>query len=313
MPIKKLISQYLRKRLRMVVLHRSVGIIGIIALLLIFSFTPTYAITMREMEEQIETLIRNLIIAAIWALFIILGAPAIILFGGVHTVAHASRYILKRKIKKMLYAKLGNEQLKPRLSPSGQDIALSRIAHRTEPDRPKIEQPPLASLHERSTAILSKLASAREQFNYGEETYAILDLYRAVNGTISLILEAEGLSSRGPDGKELPMKEKVRLLVERGWVSPNDVRYFRLLQFIRNKILHSPERIHETKILTEQIQVIKTSGGEIDEIIIRYPLRSYESYKRFMEASHKLKLKLFQLHTHFVEDALMKLKTRLMR
>lgn len=297
----------------MVVLHRSVGIIGIIALLLIFSFTPTYAITISEMEERTRTLIYNLAIAAIWAFFIMLGAPAIILFGGVHAVARTSSYILKRKIKKMLYAKLGNEQFTPRLSPPGQDIALSRIAHRTEPNRPKIEQPPLASLHERSTAILSKLASAREQFNYGEETYAILDLYRAVNATISLILEAEGLSSRGPDGKELPMKEKVRLLVERGWVSPNDVRYFRLLQSIRNKILHSPERIHETKILTEQIQVIKTSGGEIDEIIIRYPFRSYESYKRFMEASHKLKLKLFQFHTHFVEGALMKLKIRHMR
>jgi hypothetical protein len=292
----------------MVILHRSVGIIGLIALLLIFSFTPTYAITMREVEERIETLIRNLIIAAVWAFFIILGAPAIILFGGLHAVERASMYILKRKIKKILYAKLGSEQLTPRLSPPGQDIA-----RQTEPDRPKIEQPPLASLHERSTAIMSKLASAREQFNYGEETYAILDLYRAVNATISLILEAEGLSSRGPDGKELPMKEKVRLLVERGWVSPNDVRYFRLLQSIRNKILHSPERIHETKILTEQIQVIKTSGGEIDEIIIRYPFRSYQSYKRFVEASHKLKLRLFQFHTHFVEGALMKLKIRHMR
>jgi hypothetical protein len=297
----------------MVVMHRSVRIIGIIALLLIFSITPTYAITISEMEERARTLIYNLAIAAIWAFFIMLGFPAIILFGGLRAIEHASRFILKRKIKKMLYAKLGNEQLTPHLSPSGQDTALSRIAHRTEPDRPKVDQPPLASLHEKSTAILSKLASAREQFNYGEETYAILDLYRAVNATISLILEAEGLSSRGPDGIELPMKEKVRLLVERGWVNPNHVRYFRLLQSIRNKILHAPERIHETRILTEPIQIIKTSGGEIDEIIIRYPFRSYESYKRFIEASHKLKLKLFQFHVHFVEGALMKLKIRLMR
>jgi hypothetical protein len=104
--------------------------------------------------------------------------------------------------------------------------------------------PPLPEMGARVSAILSKLASARTRLDMGEVNDAILDLHKAVNATISLILEAEGLSAKRPNGRELTMREKFRLLAGRGWVGRGSARHFARLQALRNRIEHYPERIH---------------------------------------------------------------------
>jgi len=83
---------------------------------------------------------------------------------------------------------------------------------------------------------------------------AILEIHKAVNATISLILEAEGLSAKIPDGKELKMTEKVRLLAEHGWVDRRFSRYFIRLQDLRNRIEHDPERIHAPQTTASEVQ-----------------------------------------------------------
>jgi uncharacterized ubiquitin-like protein YukD len=88
----------------------------------------------------------------------------------------------------------------------------------------------------------------------GDLNDAILEIHKAVNATISLILEAEGLSMKDPDGYELSMSEKFRLLAERGWVSWNHRRYFIRLQNLRNKIEHDPERIHAPQTTASEVQ-----------------------------------------------------------
>jgi uncharacterized ubiquitin-like protein YukD len=137
-------------------------------------------------------------------------------------------------------------------SPLSQAAAPSPTAPTGQLDQPETSQPKLQTpkwLYARSSAILAKLSTARTLLNFYKvnETAvndAILALYKAVNATISLILEAEGLSMKGPDGKELKMTEKVRLLAERGWVDRRFSRYFIRLQNLRNRIEHSPESLH---------------------------------------------------------------------
>ena len=104
--------------------------------------------------------------------------------------------------------------------------------------------PPPPEMGARVSAILSKLASARTRLDMGEVNDAILDLHKAVNATISLILDAEGLSAKRPNGRELTMREKFRLLAGRGWVGRGSARHFARLQALRNTIEHYPERIH---------------------------------------------------------------------
>jgi len=137
-------------------------------------------------------------------------------------------------------------------SPPSQAATPSATVPTGQLDQPETPQPKLRTptwLHARSSAILAKLSAARTLLNFYKvnETAvndAILALYKAVNATISLILEAEGLSMKGPDGKELKMTEKVRLLAERGWVDRRFSRYFIRLQNLRNRIEHSPESLH---------------------------------------------------------------------
>jgi uncharacterized protein YutE (UPF0331/DUF86 family) len=164
------------------------------------------------------------------------------------------------------------------------------------PERLKLDSPPSFSLRERASAILSKLSSARDYAESGYYHYAILDLYRAVNATIGLILEAEGLSPKGPDGKELSMKEKLRLLTERGWAKQEDSRRFRRLQGLRNKILHSPEKLHDLLLLF---------GGRLylSFEIGRHSGRLFYEYEDFIKTSLK-KLKLWTQKTSALEIVL---------
>jgi uncharacterized protein YutE (UPF0331/DUF86 family) len=164
------------------------------------------------------------------------------------------------------------------------------------PERLKLDSPPSFSLRERASAILSKLSSARDYAESGYYHYAILDLYRAVNATIGLILEAEGLSPKGPDGKELSMKEKLRLLTERGWAKQEDSRRFRRLQGLRNKILHSPEKLHDLLLLF---------GGRLylSFEIDRQSGRLFYEYEDFIKTSLK-KLKLWTQKTSALEIVL---------
>jgi hypothetical protein len=127
-------------------------------------------------------------------------------------------------------------------------------------------------LRERSTAIISKLASARTRIELADLNDAILEIHKAVNATISLILEAEGLSMKGPDGKELKMGEKFRLIAERGWVSWNNRRYFIRLQYLRNMIEHHPERIHALQTTASEVQEL----FRFHENFVRTSLRTLE-------------------------------------
>jgi uncharacterized protein (UPF0332 family) len=101
----------------------------------------------------------------------------------------------------------------------------------------------LLRLDEKSSAILSKLSSARSHLKNGKINEAVLDLYEAVSETINLILEAEGLKLRRPDGRELTVRKKFRLLVERGWVGRGATYFFTRLQTLRNRVMRSPESI----------------------------------------------------------------------
>jgi hypothetical protein len=141
--------------------------------------------------------------------------------------------------------------------PTSQEVTQSQTAPPSQVEQPKPPKPKLqtpAWLHERSSAIISKLASARTRIELGDLNDAILEIHKAVNATISLILEAEGLSAKRPDGKELSMKEKFRLLAERGWVDRRFAHYFRRLQELRNRIEHYPERIHAPQTTASEVQ-----------------------------------------------------------
>jgi uncharacterized ubiquitin-like protein YukD len=137
-------------------------------------------------------------------------------------------------------------------SPPSQAATPSATVPTGQLDQPETPQPKLRTptwLHARSSAILAKLSTARTLLNFDKVNEAvvndsILALYKAVNATISLILEAEGLSLKRPDGKELKMSEKVKLLVERGWIERRFARYFIRLKNLRNRIEHSPESLH---------------------------------------------------------------------
>jgi hypothetical protein len=129
----------------------------------------------------------------------------------------------------------------------------------------------------KSSEILYKLFTAKTHLKKGNVNDAILDLYLAVNATISLILEAEGLNSKRPDGRELPMRERFKLLAERGWVSWNHARYFRRLQELRNKIEHSPELIHVPQTTASEAEellrfheyFIRSSLGKLGPLLIK--------------------------------------------
>jgi hypothetical protein len=129
----------------------------------------------------------------------------------------------------------------------------------------------------RSSEILYKLFAAKTHLKKGNVNDAILDLYLAVNATISLILETEGLNSKRPDGRELPMRERFKLLAEREWVSWNHARYFRRLQELRNRIEHSPELIHvplttaseAEELLRFHENFIRTSLGKLGPLLIK--------------------------------------------
>jgi uncharacterized ubiquitin-like protein YukD len=166
-------------------------------------------------------------------------------------------------------------------SPLSQAAAPSPTAPTGQLDQPETSQPKLQTpkwLYARSSAILAKLSTARTLLNFYKvnETAvndAILALYKAVNATISLILEAEGLSMKGPDGKELKMTEKVRLLAERGWVDRRLSRYFIRLQDLRNKIEHSPESLHLPQTTYSEAEGLLM----FHEIFVRASLRNLEA------------------------------------
>jgi hypothetical protein len=136
---------------------------------------------------------------------------------------------------------VGTQRTEPSL-PTSQEAAQSQTAPPSQVEQlkppqlelrqPKLQTPPW--LRERSTAIISKLASARTRIELGDLNDAILEIHKAVNATISLILEAEGLSAKRPDGKELSMREKFRLIAER--------------------IEHYPERIHAPQTTASEVQ-----------------------------------------------------------
>jgi hypothetical protein len=164
-------------------------------------------------------------------------------------------------------------------TPTGQEAIQSQTAppshaEQTEPPKPKLQTPPW--LRERSKAIISKLASARTRIKLGDLNDAILEIHKAVNATISLILEAEGLSMKRPDGKELSMSEKFRHIAERGWVSWNDRRYFIRLQNLRNRIEHYPERIHAPQTTASEVQEL----FRFHENFVRTSLRTLEELGR---------------------------------
>jgi hypothetical protein len=159
--------------------------------------------------------------------------------------------------------------------PTSQEGTQSQTASPSQAEQPKPPQPKLqtpAWLHARSKAIISKLASAKARIELGDLNDAILEIHKAVNATISLILEAEGLSTKRPDGKELSMSEKFRLLAERGWVSWNDRRYFIRLQNLRNRIEHYPERIHAPQTTASEVQEL----FRFHENFVRTSLRTLE-------------------------------------
>jgi len=164
--------------------------------------------------------------------------------------------------------------------PTSQETTQSQTAVLGQAEQPKQPQPELRQpklrtpvrLRERSTAIISKLASARTRIELGDLNDAILEIHKAVNATISLILEAEGLSMKGPDGKELKMGEKFRLIAERGWVSWNNRRYFIRLQYLRNMIEHHPERIHTLQTTASEVQEL----FRFHENFVRTSLRTLE-------------------------------------
>jgi hypothetical protein len=163
--------------------------------------------------------------------------------------------------------------------PTSQETTQSQTAppaqdEQLKPPRPKLQTPPW--LHERSKAIISKLASAKTRIELGDLNDAILEIHKAVNATISLILEAEGLSMKGPDGKELSMSEKYRLIAERGWVSWNHRRYFIRLQNLRNRIEHYPERIHAPQTTASEVQEL----FRFHENFVRTSLRTLEELGR---------------------------------
>jgi hypothetical protein len=169
---------------------------------------------------------------------------------------------------------VGTQRTEPS-PPTSQETTQSRIAPPSQPEQPKPPQPKLqtpAWLHARSKAIISKLASARTRIELGDLNDAILELHKAVNATISLILEAEGLSMKGPDGEELKMGEKFRLIAERGWVSWNHRRYFTRLQYLRNMIEHSPERIHTLQTTASEVREL----FRFHENFVRTSLRTLE-------------------------------------
>jgi len=173
--------------------------------------------------------------------------------------------------------------------PTSQETTQSRTAppgqaEQPKPPQPELRQPKLQTppwLRERSSVIISKLASARTRIELGDLNDAILEIHKAVNATISLILEAEGLSAKRPDGKELSMSEKFRLIAERGWVDRRFVHYFRRLQELRNRIEHYPERIHAPQ----------TTASEVQELF------------RFHERFVKISLKRLEMATEEGSDA----------
>jgi hypothetical protein len=178
---------------------------------------------------------------------------------------------------------VGTQGIEPSL-PTSQETTQSQTAppgqaEQPKPPQPELRQPKLQTppwLRERSKAIISKLASARTRIELGDLNDAILEIHKAVNATISLILEAEGLSMKGPDGKELSMSEKFRLIAERGWVSWNDRRYFIRLQNLRNRIEHYPERIHAPQTTASEVQEL----FRFHENFVRTSLRTLEELGR---------------------------------
>jgi hypothetical protein len=159
--------------------------------------------------------------------------------------------------------------------PTSQEETQSQTTPPSQPEQPKPPQPKLqtpAWLDARSKAIISKLASAKARIELGDLNDAILEIHKAVNATISLILEAEGLSMKGPNGKELKMTEKFRLIAERGWVSWNHRRYFIRLQNLRNRIEHDPERIHAPQTTASEVQEL----FRFHENFVRTSLRTLE-------------------------------------
>jgi hypothetical protein len=111
----------------------------------------------------------------------------------------------------------------------------------------------LLILDEKSSAILSELSSARSHLKNGKINEAVLDLYEAVNETINLILEAEGLELRRPDGRELTVRRKFRLLVERDWVGRGAAYFFAHLQTLRNRVMRTPESI---TIMVDEVKLL---------------------------------------------------------
>jgi hypothetical protein len=102
------------------------------------------------------------------------------------------------------------------------------------PESRRLKTP--AGLSERIHAILGGLNRARKYyFELNDERNSVLSLYEAVNGTLNLLLEAEGLSYMSIDDPriEITIREKARLLFPRGWIGQTTAGYFTRLELLR--------------------------------------------------------------------------------
>ena len=135
------------------------------------------------------------------------------------------------------------KRTKPAQMPGLQRVSLptgsSELMKVELPESRKLQTP--SGLSERIYATLGWLYQAREYyFELKDRRNAVFSLYEAVNGTLNLLLEAEGLQSRNAEGtdSEIALREKVRLLVSRGWISPMTSGIFARLQFLRKLAAH---------------------------------------------------------------------------
>jgi hypothetical protein len=131
--------------------------------------------------------------------------------------------------------------LRPQQPPPTGSDQLTKVE---PPESRKLKTP--AGLSERIYATLGWLYQAREcYFELKDRRNAVFSLYEAVNGTLNLLLEAEGLQSRNAEGtdSEIALREKVRLLVSRGWISPMTSGIFARLQFLRKLTAHPNSEI----------------------------------------------------------------------
>jgi hypothetical protein len=137
----------------------------------------------------------------------------------------------------VIYSVLKEKRIKPAetLRPQQPPPAGSDQSMRVEPPESRRLKTP-AGLSERIHAILGGLNRAgKYYFELNDERNSVLSLYEAVNGTLNLLLEAEGLSYVSIDDPriEITIREKARLLFPRGWISQKTAGYFTRLELLR--------------------------------------------------------------------------------